>query len=133
MNESPAQQLAFMSTAYESCSPPAGKVVHDLHSSEPFSDYKYKTRFTESDVLELPVLQKGKELMLRSYRYPPKNYRKAIVFYIHGYGSYANQNGAIAKYLSEFDFETFAIDQRGFGSCTGQKCLIEDYEDMYND
>jgi len=29
---------------------------------------------------------------------------------LHGYGSYANANGAIAKYLADFDFEVFAID-----------------------
>jgi pimeloyl-ACP methyl ester carboxylesterase len=124
----------MMSTAYESCSPNLkGQTELDLHSSEPFPNFDPRARFPESDVLELPVVQKGKELLLRSYRYPPKNYRKAVVFYIHGYGSYANQNGQLAKYLAEFDFEIFAIDQRGFGSCKGQKCLIEDYEDMYND
>lgn len=45
--------------------------------------------FKEIDVLDLPVIQYGKEIKLRAYRYPPKNYRKAVVFYIHGFGSYA--------------------------------------------
>lgn len=55
----------------------------------------------EENVLELPVLQFGKEINLKAYRYPPKNYRKAVVFYIHGYGSYATANGGLAKLLAD--------------------------------
>ena len=47
---------------------------------------------------------------MKAYRYPPKEYRKAVVFYIHGYGSYANQNGMLAKVLSQHNYEVFALD-----------------------
>lgn len=55
------------------------------------------------------------------------------MFYLHGYGSYAHANGSLAKYLADFDFEVFAIDQRGFGESEGCRCLIERTEDVYND
>lgn len=70
---------------------------------------------------------------MRAYRYPPKNQRKAVIFYLHGYGSYAQANGSLAKYLADFDFEVFAIDQRGFGESEGQRAIIEKTEDIYND
>ena len=78
-------------------------------------DYNWRDNYAEEDVLELPVIQYGKEIKLKAYRYPPKEYRKAVVFYIHGYGSYANQNGALAKVLAAKNYEVFALDQRGFG------------------
>ena len=58
----------------------------------------------------MPVEQYGKQIKLKAYRYPPKEYRKAVVFYIHGYGSYANRNGAFAKVLSQHNYEVFALD-----------------------
>ena len=76
----------------------------------PYANFDWKVDYPESNVLELPVLQFGKQIMLKSYRYPPKNYRKGVVFYMHGYGSYANQNAMLAKCLSEHDYEVFAID-----------------------
>ena len=66
--------------------------------------------YAEEDVLELPVEQYGKQIKLKAYRYPPKEYRKAVVFYIHGYGSYANQNGMLAKCLAQNNYEVFALD-----------------------
>ena len=106
--------LVFMSTADDFAA-----VITQSSPDEILKDFDYNYSFKEEDVLDLPVLQFGKEIKLKAYRYPPKNYRKAVVFYIHGYGSYASANGAIAKYLSDFDFEVFAIDQRGFGESGG--------------
>jgi hypothetical protein len=77
---------------------------------ELMKDFSYEHKFKEEDVLDLPVLQFGKEIHLKAYRYPPKTYRKAVVFYIHGYGSFAQANGCIAKYLADYEFEVFAID-----------------------
>lgn len=79
------------------------------------------------------MTQYGKTFSLKSYRWPPKSYRKAVVFYIHGYGSFAQHNAVYAKYLSEANYDVFAIDQRGFGYCEGERAIIEDKEDVYND
>ena len=57
---------------------------------QPFIDFNWEENFAEEDILELPVEQFGRVIKLKAYRYPPKNYRKGVVFYIHGYGSYAN-------------------------------------------
>lgn len=73
-------------------------------------DFSAAHRFKEEDVLDLPVVQFGRQINLKAYRYPPKTYRKAVIFYIHGYGSYAQSNGCIAKYLADYNFEVFAID-----------------------
>ena len=72
------RNLAMMSTADDDASP------EDL-----LNDFSYYHKFKEEDVLDLPVIQFGKEVHLKAYRYPPKNYRKAVVFYLHGYGAYA--------------------------------------------
>lgn len=77
--------------------------------------------------------QYGETIKLKAYRYPPKEYRKAVVFYIHGYGSYANQNGMLAKCLAEHNYEVFALDQRGFGFSEGKRAIVEDSDDVYND
>lgn len=106
--------MAFMSTADDLTGSP-----DDLLNDKILRDFDYNHKFTEEDVLDLPVLQFGKVIRLKAYRYPPKNYRKAVIFYIHGYGSYAQATGALAKYLADFDFEVFAIDQRGFGESEG--------------
>ena len=120
-DESPHQFFAHLETSSVSSS-------HTL-----YHNYSYEHTFKEDDVLEMPVTQFGKEIKLKAYRYPPKNYRKAVVFYMHGYGSYANQNACFAKYLADFDFEVFALDQRGFGESEGERAVIEKAEDIYND
>lgn len=92
--------MAMMSTADD----------FDPATEDLMNNYSYNHEFKEQDVLDLPVVQFGTEVHLKAYRYPPKNYRKAVVFYLHGYGTYANSNGALAKYLADYDFEVFAID-----------------------
>ena len=101
--------------------------------AEIMKEFNWRDKYAEEDVLELPVVQYGKEIKLRAYRYPPKEYRKAVVFYIHGYGSYANQNGALAKVLAAKNYEVFAIDQRGFGHSEGIRGLIEEKSHVYED
>ena len=100
---------------------------------KPFENFDYKENYAEEDILELIVEQFGKPVKLKSYRYPPKEYRKGVVFYIHGYGSYANANGMLAKCLAEHNYEVFALDQRGFGFSEGQRAIIESTDDVYND
>ena len=70
---------------------------------------------------------------MKAYRYPPKEYRKAVVFYLHGWGSYANQNAALSKVLAAKNYEVFAIDQRGFGESEGMRAVIEDKNHVYDD
>ena len=56
------------------------------------------------------------------------------MFYIHGYGAYANRDAGIAKEFAEKGhFEVFAIDQRGFGESEGRRAIVENTEDIYND
>jgi hypothetical protein len=74
-----AANLAMLSTADDYQDVP----------DEIITEFSYEHKFKEEDVLHLPVTQFGKEVLLKAYRYPPKTYRKAVVFYIHGYGSYA--------------------------------------------
>ena len=101
--------------------------------TEIMNEFHWKDKFAEEDVLELPVTQYGKEIKLRAYRYPPKEYRKAVVFYIHGYGSHASANGALAKVLAAKNYEVFAIDQRGFGHSDGIRGVIEEKSHVYDD
>ena len=82
----------------------------ELEFDEIMKDFNWKEKYAEEDVLELPVIQYGKEIKLKAYRYPPKVYRKAVVFYIHGYGSYANANASLAKVLAAKNYEVFALD-----------------------
>ena len=79
------------------------------------------------------MIQFGKQIKLKAYRYPPKDYRKGVVFYVHGYGSYANVNGMLARCLAENNYEVFAMDQRGFGYSDGKRAVVENKEDVYND
>ena len=104
-----------------------------LNDQKPFEYFDWKVQYAEEDVLELPVDHYGKTIMLKAYRFPPKEYRKGVVFYIHGYGSYANQNGMLAKCLAEHNYEVFAIDQRGFGFSDGERAIIQNKDDLYND
>lgn len=52
-------------------------------------------------------------MKLKSYRYPvPEGkQRKGVVFYVHGYGAYAQRDASIAREFAEKgQFEVFAID-----------------------
>lgn len=59
--------------------------------------------YPEEDVVDLTVEQFGKPIKLKSYRYPAvdQSKRRGIVFYLHGYGTYANRDVDIAKDLAE--------------------------------
>ena len=100
-------------------------------TSELMTNFTWKHSFSE--IWELPVTQFGKEIKLKAYRFPPKHHRKAVIFYIHGYGSYIQKNACLSKYLADYDFEIFAIDQRGFGDSEGERVLVESVEEVYND
>lgn len=65
-----------------------------------FEDFDWKHEYAEKDVLDLPVEHFGTTIKLRAYRYPPKQYRKGVVFFIHGYGSFAQSNAILAKYFA---------------------------------
>lgn len=96
-------------------------------------DANWAHKFPEEDVLDLPVEHFGKTIQLKSYRYPPKEFRKAVVFKMHGYGSYSNYNAALAKSLADNNYEVFAIDQRCFGFSEGDRAIIQNKEDVYSD
>ena len=78
-------------------------------------------------------MQFGKQIKLKAFRYPPKDYRKGVIFSIHGYGSHSNINGMLAKCWAANNYEVFALDQRGFGASEGQRAIVENAEDVYND
>ena len=88
----------------------SSKTDDRLNDDRPFEDFVYPHKFPEEDVLELPVEHFGKTIQLKSYRYPPKEYRKGVVFSIHGYGSYAQQAAPLAKCFADNNYEVFAID-----------------------
>ena len=62
-----------------------------------------KIIFPEQDVVDLTVYQFKKPIKLKSYRFSVTINQKprGIVFYIHGYGSYANADACLAKELAE--------------------------------
>ena len=77
----------------------------------PYPDFNWKTTvYPESNVVDLAVQQYGKTIQLSTYRWAPKNERKGVVFYIHGYGSFANHNAVYGKYLAQADYEVFSVD-----------------------
>ena len=108
------------------------KFERDLMTPYPDFDWQ-KAVYPESNVVDLPVEQNGKTIHLKAYRWPPKNERKAVVFYIHGYGSFVNHNAVYGKYLAEDDFEVFGVDQRGFGESEGERAQIDCADDIYAD
>jgi len=76
-------------------------------------DFPIDFKFPEQNVLDLSVFQFGKPIKLKAYRYPVPvgKQRRGVVFYIHGYGAYANRDVNIAKEFAEKGhFEVFAID-----------------------
>ena len=105
----------------------------ETYLSTPFPDFDWKVQYPEEDVVDLPVEQYGETIHLKSYRWPAVGEKKAVVFYIHGYGSFASHNAVYAKYLAEAGYEVFAMDQRGFGYSEGQRAVIEKTEDIYSD
>ena len=103
-----------------------------------FDDFDFMCEFEEQDVLELPVSYKNGEVVnLKSFRTQPDKDKfakpRGVVFYFHGYGSYSQDQAIFAKYLADEGFETFSMDQRGFGESEGRYCIIEKNEDVYND
>ena len=55
------------------------------------------------------------------------------MFYIHGYGSYANNEATVCEALATRGYDVFAIDQRGFGNSEGQTAVVENNQDIYDD
>lgn len=56
-----------------------------------------------------------------TYRYPvPQGVeRKGVIFFLHGYGSYCEHISHFFKMFAEKGYESFALDQRGFGNSGG--------------
>ena len=76
----------------------------------------------------------GKEINLKSYRWPPANSeRRAVVFMIHGYGSHQEFMSITAKYLAAEGNEVFGIDMRGHGDSEGERGIFETTEQVYDD
>jgi hypothetical protein len=48
--------------------------------------------FPEEYVVDLTVTQFGEPIKLKSFRFPAVGDRKGVVFYMHGYGTYANHD-----------------------------------------
>jgi alpha-beta hydrolase superfamily lysophospholipase len=65
----------------------------------------------EEDILRLRVMQDGEEIMLQTYRYPvDPSFRKGVIFYIHGFGSYCERYAFQAKMWAEAGYEVIAMD-----------------------
>ena len=101
-------------------------------------DFNHRLQYQQQDCLDLPVTYNdGTQVNLKAFRYSPDKdlfeKPRGIVFYLHGYGSYSQDNSIYAKYLADEGFETFAMDQRGFGESGGIKFKIEKTKDIYND
>jgi len=68
-----------------------------------------------------------------TYRWPPANERKGVVFMLHGYGSCAPHMAAIAKFLALNDYEVFAFDMLGHGDSEGERGIFYSSEQVYGD
>ena len=89
----------------------------------------------ESDPLNLQVVSSGRKLHLQTYRFPVPSgvERKGVIFFVHGYGAHCKTMGFFFKVLADQGFECLAMDQRGFGSSEGDRGVILNAEDIYND
>jgi alpha-beta hydrolase superfamily lysophospholipase len=89
------------------------------------------SRDYEQNPMDLRVKQFGKdEIKLANYRFVPKEpeKRKAVCFYVHGYGSYIASQAHYLGALADENYEIFAIDWRGFGESGGLRGVIENKE-----
>ena len=77
-------------------------------------------KFPDENYLDL-VGEGGNRL--HTYRYPVDNpsERKAIVYYLHGYGGHSGKMAFLGKALAENGFEFLAYDFRGFGKSQGKR------------
>lgn len=107
----------------------------DLGSLEPLEDFNWDQNFPEYDVVDLPVQQYGRTIHLKSKRYPVAvdTPLKAVIFTIHGYGSWSEATIASYKHFAEAGYEVFAADMRGMGDSEGERGIIEKTDDIYND
>eukprot|EP00347_Sterkiella_histriomuscorum_P015096 403358334 len=99
-------------------------------------DSYYYEEWPEKDVLGLRVQQHGKEIKLITYRHPVDTQqceKKAVVFYIHGYGGYCERISYMFKHLAAAGYECFGLDQRGFGKSEGERAWLESQELIYSD
>ena len=89
----------------------------------------------EQDVLDLQTTTKaGAEIRLRAYRWPPANgERRAVVFFVHGYGSHMEYMAISAQYLAAAGYEVFSMDMRGHGDSGGEKGIFDSHEQVYDD
>ena len=67
--------------------------------------------FPQEHVVDLTVTQFGEPIKLKSYYFPCQDTREGVVFYIHGYGSYANNEATVCEALAKRGYDVFAIDQ----------------------
>lgn len=68
-----------------------------------------------------------------TYRWPPANERKGVIFMYHGYGSCAPHMSIFAKFLAASDYEVFALDMRGFGESGGARGITFSADQVYGD
>ena len=128
---STAMNTNVFNTEYDS-----GSQQLDVADMTPLKGYEQcldLMTWPETDVIDLPVISQGKQVKLKSYRWPAENERKGVVFLFHGYGSHAPQLAIVAKYLAEAGYECFGADMRGMGDSEGNRGIFEDNEQIYND
>lgn len=65
------------------------------------TSHQGRAGFPEEFVVDLTVFQFGKPIKLKSYRYPAVGERKGVVFFLHGYGTYANHDADLAHEIAK--------------------------------
>jgi len=94
-----------------------------------------RLKYPEEQVIDL-LVQEGDDLIqLHTYHYPSqsKEGRQGVVFYLHGYGTYAGNTAYFFKAFAEEGFDVFCYDQRGFGKSEGERGFIESADQLYHD
>jgi pimeloyl-ACP methyl ester carboxylesterase len=89
-----------------------------------------KQHYPERNVVDLTVQQFGKPIKLASFRFSPINpeNKRGVIFFLHGFGSFVWAHKRFLMALADGDWETFAIDYRGFGESEGKRGVIESPE-----
>ena len=63
-----------------------------------------------------------------TYRCQPEGETKGIIFFIHGFQSYANRQAHLAHDFSKAGYDFFAMDMRGHGKSEGAIAYIPSLE-----
>lgn len=76
----------------------------------------------------------GDGAKLATYSHPlPDSRRKAVICYVHGYGSNTAKYAFLAQAFAHYGYEFCGIDQRGFGNSEGTPGRIESISNILND